>query len=319
MPSIKEPKNKLIYVVSSRYSGTTLLSAILGAHPDISTIGERKKFYIKSLRPSGTGRLDCSCGKLYSECEYWSEIRDEIIRQVPGKDLNTDVTQFVFYQNKLINRLSRKVTQNLIATNRSIRYTPFAGRVEKICQINELLINKSLEMDGNTVFVDSSKPIEHALYLSLIENFDFYVIYMVRDPRAQSASAIKYNKWSIEQAAQTWLAEHQKIRKILNSWKVKKFELTYGSFCREPEKYLKAMLDFAGVDSSRSSLDFSSTPRHFSGNKPMLKSKTSEIRERKDWIERLSPEDVRKIEDIAMDFWTSEVHTIKNMASNRNV
>ncbi len=217
MPRTRKQKNKLIYIVSSRYSGTTLLSAILGAHPDISTIGERKKFYIKSLRPSGKGRLDCSCGKLYSECEYWSEIRDEIIAQVPAKDLATDVTQFMFYQNKLTNRLSRKITQHFIAANRSIRFTPFAGRVEKTCHINKLLIEKSLEMDGNTVFVDSSKPIEHALYLSLIKDFDFYVIYMVRDPRAQSASAIKYNKWSIEQAAQTWLSEHQKIRKILNT------------------------------------------------------------------------------------------------------
>lgn len=79
MPSTREQKNKLIYIVSSRYSGTTLLSAILGAHPDISTIAERKKFYVKSLRPSGKGRLDYSCGKLYSECEYWNSLSASLL------------------------------------------------------------------------------------------------------------------------------------------------------------------------------------------------------------------------------------------------
>ncbi len=71
------------------------------------------------------------------------------------------------------------------------------------------------------------------------------------------------------------------------------------------------MLDFTGVDSSQTSLDFRSVPRHFSGNKPMLKAKTSEIRERKEWIEKLSAKDVQAIEDIAMNFWTSEVQHIE--------
>lgn len=315
MSITEKQKKKLIYIVSSRYSGTTLLSAILGAHPDISTIGERKKFYIKSLRPGGEGRFDCSCGKLYSECEYWTAIRDKVLAEVPADYLNTDVTQFAFYNNRFMNRLAQKTTQHLIANNHSVRFTPFASRVKELCRVNELIIKASLKLDGNEIFVDSSKPIRHALYLSLIQDFDFYVIYLVRDPRAQSASAMKRHGWSAEQAAQTWLEDHQYMRKVFNTWKVRKIELTYGSFCREPEKHLRALLNFAGIDSSRSSLDFKDAPRHFSGNKPMLKAKTNEIKERKEWMEKLSAKEINVIEQLTMDFWASESQNIESRAN----
>ena len=299
-------KPKLIYIVSSRYSGTTLLSAILGAHPDISTIGERKKFYIKSLRPGGKGRFDCSCGKLYSECEYWSAIRDDVVAKIPDSYLRTDVTQFRLYQNNLLNRIGRRITKNLIANNRSIGFTPFARRVREMCEVNKHIVNATLQLDGNEIFVDSSKPIQHALYLSLIEDFDFYVVYMIRDPRAQAASGMKYHKWSPEKAANIWLREHTDIRKIFDTWNVKKYEMTYGGFCREPMRHLKEILDFAGVDSSGASLDFRSTPKHFSGNKRMLKAKTTEITERKGWMEQLSAQEIKIIEGIAGDFWEKE-------------
>lgn len=305
------PKPKLIYIVSSRYSGTTLLSAILGAHPDISTIGERKKFYIKSLRPGGKGRFDCSCGKLYSECEYWTAIRDEVIAKIPDSYLRTDVTQFRLYQNNLLNKTGRRITKNLIANNRSIGFTPFAGRIREMCEVNKHIVNSTLQLDDNEVFVDSSKPIHHALYLSLIEDFDFYVVYMIRDPRAQAASGMKYHKWSPEKAAHTWLREHSGIRKVFNTWNVKKYEMTYGRFCREPMLHLKEILDFAGVDKSQASLDFRSTSKHFSGNKRMLKAKTTEITERKDWLEQLSAQEIKTIEGIAGDFWEKERQRIE--------
>lgn len=308
---MNELKPKLVYIVSSRYSGTTLLSAILGAHPDISTIGERKKFYIKSLRPSGGGWFDCSCGKLYSECEYWTAIRTGLMEQIPNNHLRTDVTQFRFYKNDLLNKVARRITKNLITNNRSVGFTPFARRLGEMCDVNKIIIQQVFQLDDNEVFVDSSKPIEHALYLSLIQDFDFYVIYMIRDPRGQVASAMKYNKWSTEKAASEWLNEHTNIRKVFDSWQVKKYEMTYGDFCRKPMLHLRAILDFAGIDINGASLDFRNTPKHFSGNKPMLNAKTTEITERKEWKERLSAEQITTIERIAGDFWEKERKSIE--------
>jgi len=134
---------------------------------------------------------------------------------------------------------------------------------------------------------------------------------MIRDVRAQAASGMKYHKWSPEKAANIWLREHADIRKVFDTWKIKKYEMTYGGFCREPMHHLKEILDFAGVDTSQASLDFRSTPKHFSGNKRMLKAKTTEITERKDWMEQLSEEQIKTIEGIAGDFWEKERRRIE--------
>jgi len=60
------------------------------------------------------------------------------------------------------------------------------------------IIQEILDLDQTKAFLDTSKIINHALFLSMVKAFDFYVIWLVRDPRAQVNSAIKYNDWSVE-------------------------------------------------------------------------------------------------------------------------
>ena len=61
-----------------------------------------------------------------------------------------------------------------------------------------------LDLEDKKVFVDSSKIIDQAWYLSEIEAFDFYVVWLVRDPRAQVSSALKYNAWDVAEATRRW-------------------------------------------------------------------------------------------------------------------
>ena len=60
-----------VFLASSAYSGSTLLSFLLGAHPQIATVsaasGGRRQARIETYR--------CSCGRLMRECPFWLAIR----------------------------------------------------------------------------------------------------------------------------------------------------------------------------------------------------------------------------------------------------
>ena len=60
---------KFVYIVSSPHGGSTLLSHVLGKHPQALNLGE-VSFVPKLL---AMGEL-CSCGSALRECEFWGAI-----------------------------------------------------------------------------------------------------------------------------------------------------------------------------------------------------------------------------------------------------
>ena len=290
---------KLIYIVSPRYSGSTLLSFLLGTHPDVSTIGERKKFYIKSLKPDHQGDQHCSCGKLFVECEYWNQIREGVLARVRPDQLATNVTNFRLFRNKYLNRLAQGLVIPSLVKGKSV---PFKKKIQNLCEVNRIIVEEVLKLDGNHVFLDSSKPIRQAVYLDQIDNLDLYVIHLVRDPRAQISSALKYNEWTTEQATRIWIREMNLNQRIFQRWNVARYDLRYEDLCRKPEEKLKEMLTFAGLNPDLASLDFRKFQQHIMGNQSMRLGGVSEIKERRDWQKRLADSDVKIIEKLTQDF-----------------
>lgn len=169
-------------------------------------------------------------------------------------------------------------------------------------QLNQILVEEILKLENKKVFLDSSKIMRHALYLSLIEKFDFYIIWLSRDPRAQVSSALKYNKWSVEEAAQRWKKEMIDNEKTLKRANLKYFTLSYEALCREPEKEMKEILTFTGLNPDAFSLDFREQTQHIMGNASMRLGKDDKIVERKDWKDRLTADQMTIIEKITSDY-----------------
>ena len=68
-----EQKVNTIYLLGAGRSGTTMLATILNNHPKIYTIGEMHQFLDYVLEDK-----DCSCGKILSECPFWSTILNDL-------------------------------------------------------------------------------------------------------------------------------------------------------------------------------------------------------------------------------------------------
>ena len=295
-------KIKYLYILSQRYSGSTLLSFLLGTHPDIATIGERRKFYNKSIKPRTKDNQRCSCGKSFTECEHWNAIKQRVLEKVDVKDLQTNATEFRIYNNRYLNRLASGWLRRSILKKQSPALQPFARQLKRLYHFNKVLVQEILDLEGKRVFLDSSKTIDHALYLSQIPEFDLYIIWLARDPRAQVNSALKYNDWSIEQATSRWKKEMARNEKILRKMNARYTVLRYESLCKDPAKEMVRLLEFTGLDPSKFSLDFRSKEQHIMGNYAMRLGKDTRIVERKDWQEKLSSRQIDIIEQMTRNY-----------------
>lgn len=295
-------KKKYIYILSQRYSGSTLLSFLLGTHPQISTIGERRKFYNKSIRPKANETQDCSCGQTFANCDFWNDVRERVMNRVSPSDLVTNPTEFRLYNNKYAHTIASKMYQWSYLKGMPSTLQPFGRKMRKLRQFNEVLTDEIMKKEDNIAFLDSSKVIDHALHLSQIEAYDFSVIWLARDPRAQVFSALKYNDWTIEEATKHWKDEMDANAAILAKTGINHTVLRYEALCRNPEAEMRRILKFVDLDPNQFSLDFRAQEQHIMGNRNMRLGSDAKIVERRDWKEKLSTQDIGTIEQLTQNY-----------------
>lgn len=298
-------KIKYIYILSQRYSGSTLLSFLLSTHDAISSIGERRKFYNKSVKTQEflhhKARY-CSCGEKFENCSFLNEIKDEVLSKIDHRMLRANTTEFNIYKNKYFNRIAYEISLFLYSSPLFSQLNPFSKRIRDLKRFNEHLVKAILKATNTSAFLDSSKAINHTFFLSQIEAFDFHIIRLIRDPRAQVNSAMKYNNWTVEKATEMWINEMNKNEKTLQKMKLKILNLRYEDLCREPKSELRSLYDFVGLDSSNVSLDFRDTTRHIIGNGKMRLGDDKAIKERTEWKNELTNAQISKIEGLTADF-----------------
>src|SRR5438105_2750282 len=131
---------KLLYIASPSYSGSTLLALLLGAHPQIATVGE--------LKGNVAGDFDqylCSCGMRIADCGFWQQVRAEMGRHgahLRRADLGT---RFRAPDRPLLDRLLRaRVRRSWLETLRgcALRIIPEgARRYDRIVETNRMIIS----------------------------------------------------------------------------------------------------------------------------------------------------------------------------------
>lgn len=281
-----------IYILSQRYSGSTLLSFLLATHPDIATIGERRKFYNKAIRPDQQAGQQCSCGKTFQQCNYWTAIRDLVSQRLSKQQLANNFTEFELFDQRLHNKVADKLPQ----------WGWFPKKRNRQYQANLVLVEEILKKAQKSVFLDSSKTYKHLRHLSQVPAFDFKVIWLSRDPRAQVGSALKYNDWSVEKATQQWIMEMDAYRAILKAGDYNYISLSYEQLCLTPEQEMTRILNFAGLNPSLFSLNFREQEQHIMGNFNMRLGKDSVIKERRDWLDRLTATQIQEIEQLTANY-----------------
>lgn len=97
------------------------------------------------------------------------------------------------------------------------------------------LASAVLERTGKSVFVDTARDHQRPKYLARHPLFDLRVIHLIRDPRGNSASIMKYTGVDVATAARRWQhynVEAARIKRYLpqEPW----MSLHYEDLCADP-------------------------------------------------------------------------------------
>jgi hypothetical protein len=288
----------LVYIASPSYSGSTLMTFLLGSHPEVATVGE--------LKAAGIGdvdRYECSCGTRIRECSFWRHLNGEFERRGEPLDLADFGTHFRRRGATIADRLIRARARGSAfeAIRRlGLRVLPEARRAHRqIIDRNRLFVEVVSGLRGARAFVDSSKDPNRLQYLVWAGYWPVKALYMVRDGRGTAVSYMRHTGVSMEVAATEWRDTVEECDRVMarlpcGEW----LKVPYEELCRDPERMLDVVFRFIGLDPARATRDFRSVEQHILGNAMRLGS-SSEVTADQRWRGTLGATDAATFERIA--------------------
>lgn len=287
------------FVMAHSFSGSTLLSFLLGAHSETATVGEM--FIAHGIDPE---TYVCSCGERIGECSFWRRVSLEMAARGIPYDVRRNQASFSAngvgpVSHRLLAAEPRGPLMEA-ARGAALALIPGARReLDRRLRTNEALAEVITEMRGARAFVDASKRPGRLLHLRRIPSFDIRVIHLVRDGRAVARSTVRNLGITAEEGARSWTAAVQSSERVRGLFPAERWlTLRHEDLCRDPEATLDRALRFVGVAPEGRIPDFRSADHHIIGNRMRL-SHTSEIRLDERWRTEMPAEEVRAVERIA--------------------
>lgn len=274
---------KYCALLSCSYSGSTLLSILIGAHQQVVALGDT---YLQ--KNNNCSQLFCTCGRPILDCAFRMELDKEM--QKKGRSayrcLYSTPHPFSRFFQKL--RIGKKSWYFFSILPKNLRRAVFYGWYEK--EIDYLDSLKKLS--DALVYLDGSKNITRVeLLSSIIPNMK--VIHLIKDPRGFIYSAgIKRDKnLSPYDALRQWIEYNDLAYAIGNRVNPGDYKIIhYEDVVRFPNRTIRDLYNFIGLSQTEPILDIdTSSQLHLIGNSMRLsysgiKDKTA------DWEGKLNSE-----------------------------
>ncbi len=287
-------KRRLLYILAPSFSGSTLLTYLLGHHEEISTIGE-----LKATKMGDVREYRCSCGEPILECGFWQAVQGRARER--GLEFSVERFNTVFrgdnpVANKLVQATVRPPALE-VARRMALSVVPgAASAVRRIAAHNRALADNVCELQGGAIFLDGSKDSVRLLHLLDSDLWEVQVIYLQRDGRGVTNSIRSHRNVSFAKAMEIWrewVTELERMRRRLDGAAV--FDLQYEALCRAPVETLARLWEWLGVEPMPVSENFRDGDFHILGNSMRL-SNATEIRLDERWRTALSAEDFAAFE-----------------------
>lgn len=232
---------KVLFIAGPGRSGSTLVAELLGQYDAIVNVGEMFWYFNKVdvVPPSR-----CGCGMPLNECAFWHGV----LNQSPAA------------------RMSPQDEQRFFAM-RSIASWPslfWRGRRREAmgpsAQVLAEMYRGAAAAASAEVVVDASKLPGIALVASTIDDIDFYVLHLTRDPRSvvnawrtpkgdALSPSDKLGRRRAWQVIWWWLA-----RSLASEWLVRRrvapghfLRISYEEFADAPRDTIERIVDFVGA------------------------------------------------------------------------
>jgi hypothetical protein len=312
--------HQLAYILAASHSGSTLLSMLLGAHPQICTVGE-----LKANRIGDGENYRCSCGRQIVQCDFWKEIEFRMHQKGLPFSVGAAGTNISATDNAYLRRLIRPQLQAAsleLVRDLALGISPAWHRHHALIQKrNAALIGTILELRGARIIVDSSKGGLRLKYLLRNRSLDVKVIRLIRDGRAVSLTYMDTDAYAdasepelrsggfgktgakkkvpMSRAAYEWRRAIEEGERAIRRLKASQWiEIRYETLCVKPVETLREICTFLGVSREGVERDFRKVTQHVVGNGMRLDT-SSEIRLDERWKAWLSAEELDIFDSIA--------------------
>ncbi len=267
---MKESKLKIVYILAASHSGSTLLSLLLGLHPDICTVGELK---LSSL--DDKEHYLCSCGKRIKECLFWKEITQKMKEQGLDFDVTDARTNYSEiesnYSRKLLSPLHRGPIVEMIRDIGLFLSPAWRKHIINVQRRNVALIGSILDVTQKKIIVDSSKVGLRLKYLLRNDALDVKIVRLIRDGRAVALTYVdpanyadaknprlrgggiggtrEGEKKTMLVAAREWLRSNEEAEEIVSRLPRNKWtQVRYEDYCLTPGEEMRRIFNLVGVD-----------------------------------------------------------------------
>ena len=183
-------KPQIIYIMADNRSGSTLLENILSKSDECFSVGELAmlKGHLLKNGPGEKWNWNCSCGKSFNECVFWSPIIKQTFEENPDN----------FFTSIKWNFKSKALALNAVFPflfkKRILKIINSDDNKKVVDTLNELY--KSVHKhSGKKFIIDSSKkPLQALAVYQKTKDFDVKIIWLKRDLRAIATSKSKWKE-----------------------------------------------------------------------------------------------------------------------------
>lgn len=167
---------KILFILGTSRCGSTLLDNILGQVDGFLSVGELRFLWRRMIE----GRI-CGCGEGFDACPLWTRVLADV-----GNDLGPDYIDAERVLSWQESAVKLKHTPALLRKHRDdVRPgTPLSKYRDVLAATYRALAREP----GTRIIVDSSKTSSGAALLNLMEDVDYFLVHLVRDPRGVSYS-----------------------------------------------------------------------------------------------------------------------------------
>lgn len=218
-------KKKVVAIAGSGHCGSTLLTLMLGSHPDCFSLGE-----LNSLPTHYRTGLPI-CGVCQGHCSFWDELNPQELKSLAAVLGNT--------------RLNKYVPLKVEKTVRKIL------RADDVFNPYSYLFSQRKE----SILIDSSKATKWIHQKLNAKEFtsgllEGYLVHLVRDGRAVLGSYLRRFKWmTAERYAREWREKTIERNKLYDQFPSKrKMTVCYEQLATEPQKTLESICQWLGIE-----------------------------------------------------------------------
>jgi hypothetical protein len=238
----KNQKVKLVFIVGSARSGSTILDNTLAQIKGFSTVGEVSFVWGRGVRKNRF----CGCGRRFNKCKFWRRV----FRKAYGKVEKPE--------SKVMEEILKTISRYKIPIILKKKTPKIAWAISYL----DRLYSSISEVENCDVIIDSSKWPSHGVLLSQLPSIELYVINIVRDPRAVAYSWLRKKKYEPFNKSNLYI-KRQNVLKGTFEWIVwnavcellkgkmgnNYLFLRYEDFVEDPFDSVKKILKLVGEES----------------------------------------------------------------------